>query len=478
MDIALPLEERRLWFQGLRFNGTRRAKGLGARGGARMHRSLGVVAVVLLCMGGGCNTADPGVPDPASVDTSDGNTDGQAVDTSDEGTDDEDLDTSDDSTDDESPSARLTLLEGGPLPAPDEVLSTGQGLGNRVRDASHDAAGNLWAVDGSRVYLRRAGMGAFESFGEADGLTGQELLAVGGSVAGTAWVGYRGQGDDAEGEPIQWRGTGGVGRVELSGADVRVSNMLLVSPPGRFGAYPDGRYKLRTCIRAYGVKTGAYAGDAWFGCNHGIGLVGTAYGVEEHHHPILCLWDPATRRCTEKSGWVGAVAFTPDGDVWMGGSYGVMLLDYDHGSGAGHFWGDEPVHNESLFQSPLEPNGYGSQDIVALAVAPDESLWAASKHSGLVHRRADGSVEIYQASDGLPSNRLADIAIDSAGGLWVAMSDAGVIRLDLETGEWRRASGLPSKATVRLVAEKLDVGEKITATVGGAIAVWDGPPSL
>lgn len=438
-----------------------------------MHRCLGMVAVVLFCVGGGCSTPPQAGPDAGDVDAGDvdaSDSDSGDVDAS-------DVDSGGVDAGDEEPSSRLTLSVGAPLPAPDEILTSAHGLGSRVKDASHDAAGNLWAVDSSKIYVRRAGMGAFESFGASDGLTGQELLAVGGSVSGTAWVGYRGQGDDAVGEPVQWRGTGGVGKVELSGADVRVSNKLLVSQPGRYSAYPDGRFKLRTCIRAYGVKRGAYAGDAWFGCNHGVGLVGSVYGVEEHHHPILCVWNPATRTCTEKSGWVGAVAFTPDGDVWMGGTYGVMLLDYDHGAGAGHFWGDEPVHNASLFEAPLSPNGYGSEDIVAVAVAPDESLWAASSHSGLVHRQSDGSVEVYQASDGLPSNRLVDIAIDSAGGLWVASSDAGVIRIDLKTGEWRRASGLPSQSSVRLVAEQLDVGERITATVGGQVAVWHAPPS-
>lgn len=368
------------------------------------------------------------------------------------------------------------LEEDGAFRAPDEVLTHAHGLGSQVRDASHDAGGNLWAVDGAKVYVRRARAGAFEAFGAGDGLTGQEILSVAGTVAGTAWVGYRGQGDDAEGEPVAWRGTGGVGRVELSGADVRVDNKLLVSPPGRFPKYPDGRYKLRTCIRAYGVKDGRYAGEAWFGCNHGVGFVGMTYGVEEHHHPILCLWNPAEQRCTEKSGWVGAVAFTPEGDVWMGGSYGVMLLDYDNdGLDAGHFWGPEPVHNESLFASPLEPNAYGSEDIVALTVAPDDTLWAASSHSGLAHRHSDGTVDIHQELDGLVSNRLSDIAATPDGYLWLGTEAQGIVRLELSTGKWQRAAGVPAGAVRRLVYDRTALGGRVTAVVSGAVLIWNEP---
>lgn len=415
--------------------------------------TAGLLAAVLL----GCGTGGGGSGDAGLVDVDAGDTD--AAD-GDAGT----------------QSARLTLSEGPPLPAPDEVLGSGQGLGKNVRDASHDAAGNLWAVDGARIYVRRDGAGAFESFGTADGLSGQELMSVGGGLAGVAWVGYRGQGDDSAGEPIEWRDTGGGARVELDGADVKVKNHLLVSPPGMFSQYPDGRYKLRTCIRAYGVKTGQHAGDAWFGCNHGVALVSRTYGVEEHHHPIKCLWDPVRKRCTEKAGWVGAVAFTPDGDVWIGGGYGVMLLDYTTGPGPGHFWGDEPVHNDSLIEHPLEPNTFGSEDLVGVAVAPDGTLWAASSHSGLVHRHADGSVDLYQASDGLPSNRLTDVAMDSTGGLWVATESAGLFRLEVATGEWRRAPGLPSSLVARVVAEQAGFGERITVTVREAVAVWHGAP--
>lgn len=436
-----------------------------------MRRLIGWGLVVVAAGFLGCGTDNPSTTD-AGLNVDAGDVDAGDLDAGD--TDAGDVDAGD--VDAGPSAARLSLSEGPPLPAPDEVLGSAQGLGSNVRDASHDAAGNLWAVDGSRVYVRREGTGAFESFGTGDGLSGQEILSVGGGLAGVAWVGYRGQGDDSAGEPIEWRDTGGAARVELDGADVKVTNHLLVSPPGRYPQYPDGRFKLRTCIRAYGVKTGQHAGDAWFGCNHGVGLFSKDYGIDEHHHPIKCIWDPVKRQCTDKAGWVGAVAFTPDGDVWMGGGYGVMLLDYTTGPGPGRFWGPEPVRNTSLFAQPLEPNAFGSEDLVGLAVAPDGTLWAASGHSGLAHRHADGSVDVYQAADGLPSNRLTDVAMDSAGGLWVATENSGVIRLDVVTGEWRRAPGLPSSLVARVVAEQAGFGERITVTVRGAVVVWNGAP--
>lgn len=370
----------------------------------------------------------------------------------------------------------LALHRGPDLSRAPEVLGPAQGLSHDVSDASHDQAGNLWAVDAAHVFVRRAGLGAVEKFGRGSGLKDDELLGISGGMAGVAWIGYRGQGDANE-DPEWMRHTGGAGRVALDGADLDVQNIELSSPPGRYRKYPDGRYKLRTCYRAYGVKDGRHAGDAWFGCNHGVALVtGPTRYVVEHHHPAYCQWNAAIQDCTLHAGDVPAVAFTADGDAWFGGTYGVMLLDYDQGSKPPDFWGAEPVHNQPLWDRPLSPNTFGSEDIVGLAVAADGSLWAASATSGLAHRRADGKVEVFEQAQGLPSNALLDVAADQHGGLWLATAAAGVFRLDLATGELRKAGGLPSDQATRVVSEPTALGRKITVTVRGGVAIYpDGP---
>lgn len=364
----------------------------------------------------------------------------------------------------------LTLRSGPSLPAPTEVLGASRGIPSDVVDASFDAAGNLWAVSSSRLLVRRHGFGAFESFDVGDGLKGEEILSVSGGLAGVAWVGYRGEGDDVN-DPEWMRLSGGTSRVVLSGADITVRHFNLVAPPGLYPQYPDGRSKTRTCYRAYATKSGRYAGDAWFGCNHGAGMVNARELVWEHHHPAFCDWDPVAQHCTLRTGDVPAVAHTANGDVWFGGTYGVMKLEYDDGA-RGNFWGPEPVRNTRLWASPLAPNRFGSEDISGLAVARDGSLWAASRHSGLARRHDDGSVEIYQEAEGLPSNRLEDLAVDGDDGLWLATREGGIARIDLSSGEVSRAAGLPSQLARRVVFERTAAGDFVVAVVRGAVVVW------
>ncbi|MFM2153049.1 MAG: hypothetical protein RL199_1484 [Pseudomonadota bacterium] len=323
----------------------------------------------------------------------------------------------------------------GPMPA--------QGISRAVVDADVDAGGNLWAVDATHLYLLRPSAGAVESFDAGDGLRPDELRAVAGGLEGVAWVGHAGQGDANE-DPEWMRHTGGVSKAVLSGADLDVTPYELSSPPGLYAQYPDGRYKLRTVHRVHATRTGPRAGDAWFGCNHGLALVpASGRFVLEHHHPGSCKPDPVTGDCSLHTGDVPAVAFTPEGDVWFGGTYGVGLLAY--ATSLGDFWGAEPVRNLPLWSHPLKPNTHGSVDVVGLAALPDGTLWAASAHSGLARRRPDGTVDVLDAAAGLPTNRLTDLASDAAGQLWLGTREQGLVRLDPVGGEWRRVTGLGSR---------------------------------
>lgn len=367
----------------------------------------------------------------------------------------------------------LPLRGGPPLPPPDRLVGPAQGLPEEVVDASLDDAGHLWAVSAHGLHVLREGAGAVETFGDADGLSGDELLAVVGTEAGMAWIGARGQGDANE-DPEWMRHTGGVARVKLDGAGLRVKQFELASEPGRYPQYPDGRYKLRTCYRAYATRTGPNAGEVWFGCNHGIGMIDAAGVVFEHHHPAYCEWHPETATCTLHTGDVPAVAFTPGGDVWFGGTYGVGRLDYTH-DGRADFWGPEPVRDLPLLAAPLGSNAYGSVDVVGLAHGPDGSLWAATLHSGLVRLRPDGAVDHWRTSDGLPENELIDVAVDASGLVWIATASEGVHRLDPATGALRDASGLPSRFAARVAAIE-GPRPAVVVVVRGGVAIYANPP--
>lgn len=370
-----------------------------------------------------------------------------------------------------------SLTESAPLPPPDELITPGNGLSDSFVDAQHDAAGNLWAVTGSHLFLRRAGYIAWESFNSGDGLSGQQILSVGGGVAGTAWVGFKGIGDGDETDPPEWRYTGGAEKVVLTSSGLDVTHYEFIAPPGTYSQYPDGRYKLRRTLRVYPTKVGPFAGDAWFGANHGMAQVNAAGEAIEHHHPLLCVWDDALGDCsTTHEGDVPAVGFYANGNILFGGTYGIGSLVYANGSKNGDFWGAEPIHNQNVFVHPLSPNANGSEDIVGVAASSDGSVWAVSHHSGLAHLHLDGkTIDVFQEAQGLPSNRIEDMAIDSADNLWLATTEKGLFKIDLHTGAFRQASGLPSALTRRVVFETLTSGRRITAIVNRGIAVYQVP---
>src|SRR4051794_24258083 len=130
----------------------------------RVIRTSGVVAALMTAWacGGTSTSPDAGTKNAPDAGTSD---DGGGPDASDQ-----DAGTIDGGTDagidaGVGTHATLTLHAGAPLADPTEVVGSSVGLPSGVVDASHDVAGNQWAVDSSHVYVRRAGLGAVESFG-------------------------------------------------------------------------------------------------------------------------------------------------------------------------------------------------------------------------------------------------------------------------------------------------------------------------
>jgi hypothetical protein len=371
--------------------------------------------------------------------------------------------------------AFTSLLQGAPLPPPDVVITPGNGLSSSFIDAQHDAAGNMWAVSSSHLFLRRNGFQAWESFNSSNGLSSQEILSVGGGVANTAWVGYRGLGDGDDTDPPSWWYTGGTDKVVLTSTGISVTHYALVSPPGTYSQYPDGRFKLRRTLRVYPTKTGPFAGDAWFGANHGGAQVNAAGVVLEHHHPLLCVWDPSINDCsTTHEGDVPAIGFYPNGNVLFGGTYGIGSLDYNDGEAGGDFWGDEPIHNMTLFTNVNDPSMDSAEDIVGVAAASDNTVWAASAHSGIAHLHLDSkTIDIFQVAQGLPTNDLEDIALDSHDQLWIATTSNGLYRLDLRTGVVSAATGLPSQNMHRIMFEKMTLSSCVTAIVDGGIVIYN-----
>jgi hypothetical protein len=130
-----------------------------------------------------------------------------------------------------------------------------------------------------------------------------------------------------------------------------------------------------------------------------------------------------------------SLAVAADGALWLSGWEGRIDSDY-----VGHFDGTTwTTHNTvELFD----------EAVAKIVVTPDGLLWGATTYHGVV--RFDGEAwQEYTTADGLPSNRIVDIAVAPDGGVW-ALTDRGLARLGGD--RWLEVDGSPPWATVMAFA--------------------------
>jgi diguanylate cyclase (GGDEF)-like protein len=119
---------------------------------------------------------------------------------------------------------------------------------------------------------------------------------------------------------------------------------------------------------------------------------------------------------------VNALASDAQGRIWAGTDRGLFEVDY------GHFvdWSKKAPVN---------------QEIMALAVVPDGSLWLGTISGGLVHFK-DGFLLPVPA---LPAKEIAALRMDRDGALWISFQRHGIGRLFLGSFSFYDANhGLPS----------------------------------
>ena len=339
-----------------------------------------------------------------------------------------------------------------------------------VRSITADRGGNVWAANEAGVLLQRAGGDTWEFFDRGDGLAPYDTMAVAGGRDGQVWVGYRGLFPDNNyfDDPPEIAKSGDVDLIELQGAGIRkVRHYDISTPAGVEPAYPDGRDLLRTCYRIVPVLEGRWAGDVWFGCNHGVAMWNATFNeVQEHQHTAI--W----RDGTDWTGDFRGIAITPSGNVWMAGAHRGGLLRYD--DEGGQFWAAfQPVVDIWPDDVALDPKG----DDWTMALADDGAggMWAGSFGNGLAHVAADGTWRWYTTADGLPDNRVYDLAMDTDGSLWVA-TDAGVVRM--QNGQFSNTlnplTGLPG-TPLSLHVDKGATPRRVLIGTSAGAGVYDGP---
>jgi hypothetical protein len=163
----------------------------------------------------------------------------------------------------------------------------------------------------------------------------------------------------------------------------------------------------------HGVETIAEdaEGAVWFGTWEGMSrlnrTIWTSYGSEDG------------------LGWVESIAVAPDGTAWAGTRDGVFRFNEENWS----------------WDAALVIDGQPDERGVSVAIGPDGSVWVGTYNDGIYH--FDGSTTLttggkgwtnYTWGGGLPSNKVAAIAIDSAGAVW---TETRPDRYDQGGGTWR-----------------------------------------
>ncbi len=346
----------------------------------------------------------------------------------------------------------------------------GNGVPGPVRSIAADRGGNVWAANEAGLLLLRAGSETWESFDDGDGVAPYKTIAVAGGRDGQVWVGYEGLFPDSNyfDDPPEIAKSGDVDLFQLDGGGLElVRHYDISTPPGVEPGYPDGRDLLRTCYEIVPVLDGTWAGDVWFGCNHGVAMWSKRFNeIQEHQHTAI--W----RDGTDRTGDFRGLALAPNGNIWMAGAHKGGLLRYaDEG---GQFW--------ARFEPEVDiwPEGVAldaKADDWTMAIVDDGNggIWAGSFGNGLAHMAADGSWSYLQTGQGLPDNRVYDIALDTDGSLWVA-TDAGVVRL--KNGRFSNtlnpASGLLGTPMSVSIDRSTSPRRVLIGTSVGA-AIYDGP---
>lgn len=366
--------------------------------------------------------------------------------------------------------------EGGSLPPPPvdvgehmRFWGAPHGVPGPILDVSSDAGGNVWAANRASLLLLRPGSAEWETFTEDDGLSEYPVISVAGGNANEVWVGYEGlfPDDNPFDDPPDISKSGDVDRIRIDGRTVDRFHYDISSPPNTIPGYPEARDILRTCYKVVPVLSGPAAGDVWFGCNHGMAMWHGGHGrIFEHEHTGIDVDGSLV------TGDFRGIAVMPDGNVWIGGAVRSGLLRYaDAGR---NFWAPiDPIIEIWPPGVALDPQGY---DWI-MHFEPDAGggLWIASYGNGVAYRGPGGGFTYLTTGNGLPDNRVRELALDTDGSVWMA-TEGGLIR-------WRDGAvvqlfdardGVPGGPLSVHVDSRSSPRRVIMGTTDG-VGIYDGP---
>ncbi len=282
-------------------------------------------------------------------------------------------------------------------------LTTQDGLpSDTVGFAYEDHDGNIWSgyERGGLVQVRRR---LFHNIGKNEGLSDRLINTVSEDSQGALWIGTH--------SGLVSRFQDGVcSNIDLPGAEsaedsCAVADMRGVVWIGARGVglwkYESGRGKLlatQTQLQSYPRQLlPTREGRLW---------VGTVWSIDSVMNGKLTV----EYKTLSVGGHPTALAETTDGTIWVGTLSGALMR-----------WDA----NQFMQVEPPEKGALGR--IWALCPGADNSLWAGTEVGGLLHW-SHGKFFRYTTKNGLPSDSIEQILIDTRSNLWLG-TRAGIIRI-------------------------------------------------
>jgi hypothetical protein len=339
-----------------------------------------------------------------------------------------------------------------PLPGTRRLLD-----GIDVLDVSTDSGGGIWAVSAAKVYYFPPGSAAPVTYDQSNGLargwtTWQDpyftgtpdnpavlpvtFSAVGGATPGQAVVGNIGAIADRL-------------VVDPASGAVRSIENLKISPTSTGDA--DLQYHGVRVVATHKVLANVHGnlnGTAYLGGWHGFyalhglnGDCGCASDFEEHQHyipPSGCDSSGPQFGCWDGDVW--GLALTPKGDLWAGDRHFVQLLPQGSLGPRGGLMG-------YVFGAAVDVFPGVRDEVHGLAVDAAGGVWVASDGNGLAYLQPDSWTPTYWSkATTLPLDFLHGAVLDRQGDLWIGTDGGGVARYHGAGNQWTyytEASGLP-----------------------------------
>ncbi len=287
-----------------------------------------------------------------------------------------------------------------------------------ISSALRDRSGRLWIAQAGSGVSAWAGEGAWENWTRFEGLTNDELWAVGRDTSGNLWAGTN------HGVAVLPRGGTTWGQLPEAGDDqIRA---VAAGADGKvwIGGRPGGLTLFQGLkrIKHFGPRDGIdidridgilHEADGTLWVAGQGGLFRSTFTADARQRRFERQSPPGTDPNERFYQPVKDSA----GRLWIPALLG--LLRYDHGT----------------WRRYLRRDGLISDAVYAVAATPDNTVWVAYQDSeGLTALRADGTSRRYGARHGLISGRVYMLGTAANGALW-AGTDSGISVF--EGGRWR-----------------------------------------